>query len=203
MKQAIEYRRGEDFIACEQFSPFAHGFVGRDQERPASVAVGDEPEEQARILAVHGLEAELVDDQQCGGQVFSATQLGRREQRVAAIVRRGSVVDILGNLTILNAEINQEIKNHAWNVKREAILEATQLRMNYDIAQEPAWDEDRILERGRNLGAALCEVFRGPPVMTQRFRHTFFRPLAPVTRSEAASRGPPAPAAGGRLRSAA
>jgi hypothetical protein len=83
-------------------------------------------------------------------------------KRIAAIIRRESAVNILGNLTILNSEINQEIKNHAWHVKREAILGATQLRMNYDIARAPIWDEARIAERGLSLAAGLCEVFRGP-----------------------------------------
>lgn len=83
-------------------------------------------------------------------------------QPSAPVYSRESAVNILGNLTILNSEINQEIKNHAWHVKREAILEATQLRMNYDIALAPIWDEARIAERGLNLAAGLCEVFRGP-----------------------------------------
>lgn len=82
--------------------------------------------------------------------------------RATAIVHRAGLINVLGNLTILNAEINQEIKNFDWSVKRQAILGATQLRMNYDIAGEAAWDESRIQKRGLELAEGLCQIFAGP-----------------------------------------
>jgi len=41
---------------------------------PPAVAIGHQPEEQAGLGPVHGLEAERVDDQQRGVEVFLAPE---------------------------------------------------------------------------------------------------------------------------------
>jgi len=79
VQQAVEDGGGERFVAGEQFGPFADRLVGRDEDGAATVAVGDEPEEQAGLVAGHGLEAELVDDQQAGVEVLASAQSGRRQ----------------------------------------------------------------------------------------------------------------------------
>jgi hypothetical protein len=58
-----------------------HGFE-TDGERAAAVAVTDEPEEQARLLAGHRIEAHLVDQQEGAGHVFPALDPGRGQMGV-------------------------------------------------------------------------------------------------------------------------
>ena len=49
--------------------------------------MADESEAQARLLARHGLEADLVDDDQQGLQVLLAAQPSRRQVGVALLGR--------------------------------------------------------------------------------------------------------------------
>ena len=56
VEQPVEDRRGEHLVAGKHGGPLGDALVGGDQHRAAPVAVGDEPEEQARLLARHGLE---------------------------------------------------------------------------------------------------------------------------------------------------
>ena len=53
-------------MARQEFSPVTHALVGRDQHRAATIAIDDEPKEQARLLRRHWLEAERVDHDQGG-----------------------------------------------------------------------------------------------------------------------------------------
>lgn len=87
---------------------------------------------------------------------------GKVLPRVAGILARQALVNTLGNLTVLRDTINMDIKNFAWSVKRGEIREHTQLRMNYDITDEPHWGEAQIGSRGESLAELLCEVWRAP-----------------------------------------
>lgn len=80
------------------------------------------------------------------------TEAGNRRK---LIKRRDQLKNTLGNLTILNQEINIQIKNHPWSVKQPAIREVTQLRMNFDLVSEPSWDESNIQVRGEKLAIIL------------------------------------------------
>ncbi len=64
MQQPVENGRRKDFVASQQFGPVSNGLVGGDDHGAAAIAVADEPEEQARLLAVHRVVSHLVDQQQ-------------------------------------------------------------------------------------------------------------------------------------------
>lgn len=78
VQQPVKDGGGQHFVAGEKLGPVAHGFVGGDQDRAAAVAVGDQAKEQACFLAIHGLEAQFVDDQEPGGEVLAPAQVRRR-----------------------------------------------------------------------------------------------------------------------------
>jgi hypothetical protein len=80
-------------------------------------------------------------------------------KQFAFIRRREQLKNTLGNLTVLNEAINTEIKNYAWATKQTAIRAATQLRMNYDIVSEPAWNEDKIVARSQSLADILLHLW--------------------------------------------
>lgn len=82
------------------------------------------------------------------------TEVGKHRRN---ILRRQKLKNTLGNLTVLNSEINMEIKHYPWSVKQEAIRDATQLRMNFDLVSEPNWDEEKISARGKSLEKMLIE----------------------------------------------
>ncbi len=75
------------------------------------------------------------------------------------IKTREQLKNTLGNLTILNQEINMAIKNHPWGVKQPAIRESTQLRMNFDLVSEPSWGESNIKKRGEELANLLITLW--------------------------------------------
>jgi hypothetical protein len=58
--ESVDHRGGDDVVA-EDFAPAAEGFVGRDDQRGAFVAGGDELEEQVRGLGFERDVADLVD----------------------------------------------------------------------------------------------------------------------------------------------
>lgn len=67
------------------------------------------------------------------------------------VLKRERLKNTVGNLTILNSALNNEIKNHAWTVKRDAIRDNTQLRMNFDLASLETWDEALIEARSQKI----------------------------------------------------
>ncbi len=82
-------------------------------------------------------------------------------KRGKLIRQRENLKNTLGNLTILNKEINMQIKNHPWQIKQGAIGDATQLRMNFDLVSEPSWGEAKIQERANNLASILLSSWPG------------------------------------------
>lgn len=68
-----------------------------------------------------------------------------------AILKRQRLKNTVGNLTVLNSALNNEIKNHEWIVKRDAIRTNTQLRMNFDLASLDKWDEAHIEDRSQAI----------------------------------------------------
>lgn len=68
-----------------------------------------------------------------------------------AYLKRERLKNTVGNLTILNSALNNEIKNQAWRLKREAIRSNTQLRMNFDLASLDKWDEVLIEDRSEAI----------------------------------------------------
>jgi len=63
VRQAIEQRGRELFVAGEDRDPFGEGEIRGDDDRPPLVAVGEQVEEQLATDAVERDEAQLVDDE--------------------------------------------------------------------------------------------------------------------------------------------
>ena len=74
MEKPVEDCCGEDLVAGKHPGPVADALVGGDEGRASSVAVGDEAEEQARLEPGHGLEADLVDDEEGRRHVLAAAK---------------------------------------------------------------------------------------------------------------------------------
>jgi hypothetical protein len=83
VEQTVEDRGGEDLVAGQDLGPVTDALVGRDQDAAAPLAVGDQPEEQARLLAAHHLEAHLVDDHERHAVGLASTEARRWQLGVA------------------------------------------------------------------------------------------------------------------------
>jgi Protein of unknown function (DUF1524) len=78
-----------------------------------------------------------------------------------AIRRRNSLVETLGNLTLLNGYANPAASNSAFDAKRQEYKHSV-LRLNRYFDSLAVWDEDTIRERGKILGQALCRIWPRP-----------------------------------------
>jgi hypothetical protein len=83
-------------------------------------------------------------------------------QRVVLEQRRESHVNRIGNLTLTSASLNPSMGNDPWELKRAQLREYSSLRLNALLCNEEAWDEERIVERGRWLARQVSEVWPGP-----------------------------------------
>jgi hypothetical protein len=76
--------------------------------------------------------------------------------------RRQALKNTIGNLTVLNGPLNMELQNFAWDTKKDAIKEVTQLRMNFDLIAMDQWDEQRIEARSNQIAAIAIATWPGP-----------------------------------------
>jgi hypothetical protein len=86
----------------------------------------------------------------------SVDEVGRaRETR-----RRRELLHTLGNLTLTTNRLNASLSNGPWVAKRRAILESSALNLNRHLPE--IWDEDTIVERGRQFAESLCRLLPRP-----------------------------------------
>src|SRR5438093_976282 len=92
MKEAVQHRGGDGAVAVEDGWPLLEGFVGGEDDGAAFVALADDLEEEIGAALIDGEVADLVEDEQGGGEVFA--QLGF--ERAFALGGREGVDDIDG-----------------------------------------------------------------------------------------------------------
>ncbi len=86
-------------------------------------------------------------------------------EQTLAEQRRDAHLHRLGNLTLLTRPLNTHQSNAPWSEKRSALAEHSALRLNADLATNPAWDtwdEQRIVERSEELAAVACRAWPRP-----------------------------------------
>jgi hypothetical protein len=86
----------------------------------------------------------------------------QQDPRLRQISERERLKNTIGNLTILNSGLNEELRNSPWSSKRTAIGENTQLRMNFDLAALDAWGEPAIGARSERIGRIAIEEWPRP-----------------------------------------
>ncbi|HZH97632.1 MAG TPA: DUF1524 domain-containing protein, partial [Fimbriimonadaceae bacterium] len=79
-----------------------------------------------------------------------------------AEARRQSLIDHIGNLTVLTKKLNSSISNGSWETKRGHLNDHTVLLMNSGLAQRSTWDEQAIMQRSRDLARRFCELWPRP-----------------------------------------
>ena len=86
------------------------------------------------------------------------TELNDHEQ---SILKREELIKTLGNLTLLNLSVNREAQNKGFTVKKQLLLQNTNLRLNVSLLGLDEWDEDGIINRSKILAKAAIKVWPG------------------------------------------
>ncbi|MDX8480782.1 DUF262 domain-containing HNH endonuclease family protein [Mesorhizobium sp. VK24D] len=87
--------------------------------------------------------------------------------QVARELERDSVINKLGNLTLLTHKLNAQVSNGAFSTKMPAVKAHTALALNRDLHQYDGWDEKTITHRGTALFDAACSIWPSPMIAEQ------------------------------------
>jgi hypothetical protein len=84
------------------------------------------------------------------------------DARSTLIVERERAVPRIGNLTLVHYGVNRSLQNHAYEKKRQALFDHSNLQLNRDLTTLQEWDEKAIAERGEKLFNVACLIWAGP-----------------------------------------
>jgi hypothetical protein len=77
----------------------------------------------------------------------------------AAIRKRAKIIPTLGNLTLLNLSVNRQAQNKTFPVKKDLLIENTNLSLNVKLLALEFWDEGAIVQRGKMLAEAAAKLY--------------------------------------------
>lgn len=86
------------------------------------------------------------------------------DPRAIATKYRNSILQTIGNLTILTQPLNSSFRNKAWNVKKPALLSVSLLSINQQLHQYNSWDESNIETRSKELFNRALNIWPKPKV---------------------------------------
>ena len=84
---------------------------------------------------------------------------GPIERRAEVEAERNTMIDTLGNLTLVNEKLNPSLSNLPWKEKRRELDKHSVLLLNRELVRESSWDEESIRKRGGYLGARICQIW--------------------------------------------
>ncbi len=84
------------------------------------------------------------------------------EPKTLAIHRRQDALPRIGNLTLVHYGVNRSLQNHAFDAKRKAMFEHSNLQLNRRLMQRDSWDEAAIADRGEELVKIAMQIWPGP-----------------------------------------
>lgn len=82
----------------------------------------------------------------------------------AAWFKRQSMINSIGNLTLVTPSFNSSLSNRSFAKKRPALLRESRLRLNvyFQASSIDSWTEENIAERGRELFTHAMDVWAQP-----------------------------------------
>jgi hypothetical protein len=75
---------------------------------------------------------------------------------------RNSIVNTIGNLTLITSTLNSSISNGQFSVKMPGIRAFTALALNRELHEFELWDESTIRRRGAALFEFACTIWSAP-----------------------------------------
>jgi len=97
-----------------------------------------------------GMTLQELWQSEAGNSIADATQ------------RRDSVLQTLGNLTILTQPLNSAVSNSAWKDKKPQLLQSSLLPINQQLFAFETWDETAIESRGKELFERAKSIWPAP-----------------------------------------
>jgi hypothetical protein len=85
------------------------------------------------------------------------------DPRAISTRNRDGIIHTIGNLTLLRQALNSSVSNEAWTAKKPALLKASLLPINLQLAEFDRWDEKAIAQRGLSLLKRALELWPAPP----------------------------------------
>jgi hypothetical protein len=73
------------------------------------------------------------------------------DERAAATRQRNSLLQTIGNLTVLTQPLNSSVSNGAWSDKKPQLLTHSLLPINQQLHDVNFWDEEAIQQRSEVL----------------------------------------------------
>ena len=83
------------------------------------------------------------------------------DDREKLMIERQSLIPTLGNLTLLNLSVNRSAQNKSFSLKKELLLQNTNLRLNIPLLGLSTWDESEIKKRGALLSEIAIRIWPG------------------------------------------
>lgn len=114
------------------------------------------------ILPQNWLEHWPLPDGQKGMTEAELLTAEPENTRASFTRKRRSVLQTLGNLTILTQPLNSTVSNSAWSDKKPKLLESSLLPINQRLHAAIVWDEAAIENRGRELFLLAQKLWPGP-----------------------------------------
>jgi hypothetical protein len=103
--------------------------------------------------------------------VSEPDQLDDNDSNIEYLARqaaRDSVVDRLGNLTLLTGALNSSVSNGPYSVKMPAVRSHSSLALNRDLGQFESWNEETITARGLSLFEIASGLWMAPEPQVER-----------------------------------
>ena len=85
-----------------------------------------------------------------------------KQEELDATETRNSVIQTLGNLTLINGSLNSSISNGSWQVKRPELLKFSRLNLTRYFHDVASWDEAAIKRRSEFLFERACSLWPYP-----------------------------------------
>ncbi|HEV3074020.1 MAG TPA: DUF262 domain-containing protein, partial [Thermoanaerobaculia bacterium] len=79
-----------------------------------------------------------------------------------AHLRRYTLVQTMGNLTLVTGKLNSSMGNNPWDRKQRALAEYSALWLNAYLLNSSDWNEEAITARGAELLSLACQVWPRP-----------------------------------------
>ncbi|MGL6077376.1 HNH endonuclease family protein [Methyloversatilis discipulorum] len=84
------------------------------------------------------------------------------DERTSAILMHWDAILRMGNLTLVHYGVNRSLQNAAFESKRNALFEHSNLHLNRQLMQREAWDEAGIAARGEELAELPTKIWPRP-----------------------------------------
>ncbi len=97
-------------------------------------------------------------------EILARIDTQQNDARMNQIVRRQSMLNRFGNLTLLTKPLNSSVKNGPYIKKRKAYDDHSLLVLNREIIKKEHWNEDQIELRGRELFEVARDLWPYPDI---------------------------------------